>query len=64
MYYLSDIEFLESYWEHRDFVWFEFENKKISMTEREELLKPYRERLHKLMKEGVINEQFRLVERT
>jgi hypothetical protein len=63
MYELSDQEFLDSYWEYRDFIWWLFETKNISNKEREESLAPYRNRLHDMIKKGIIDEHFRLVKR-
>lgn len=60
----SDQDFLDTYFDEIGFIWWEFENKKISMTERESQLQPYRTRLYKLIKEGKVDDKFRLVERS
>ena len=44
----NDIDFLDVYFDEVSFIWWEFENKHIGMSEREKLLAPYRSRLHQL----------------
>lgn len=64
MIFHTDQEFLDEYFDLIAFIWWEFENKKISMKEREELLAPYRTRLHKMITKGIIDERFRMVQRS
>lgn len=64
MYNYTDKEFLDSYFDETQFIWFLFEIKEISNKEREEQLEPYRRRLHELIKQGKVhNDKLRLVER-
>lgn len=57
----TDQEFLDNYFDLTGFIWFEFENKRISMTEREAQLAPYRTRLFNLIKQGKVDDRFKLV---